>query len=320
VGGATWTIERMSRRNSARPLLLDWSVPIVFAAAALFSSASYGQAPDPVPADTSPPADIRDRNLYEPSTDGPVSLTRKLATNVVLDQGRIWTSPFRMNRQNARWWLIFSIGTGALIASDHRISQQLPNTGTSVRVGTDLSTAGQFYSVFPFAGSLYLVGLVRHDKKLSETGALGVQALVDSAILVNVLKTAVRRERPLSGDGGGHFEKGGSSFPSGHAIEAWSLAAVVAKQYGNHKWVPVVSYAYATAVSVSRVTSRQHFPSDVLAASAMGFFIGRYVVSNNDLHQGHKRKQAGWLKPSFGPCFSAGGIGAQLRWNLAASE
>jgi membrane-associated phospholipid phosphatase len=216
--------------------------------------------------------DVRDRNLFDPQTDGAVTFIRKFAVNVALDQKAIWISPFRMNKAKARRWAVIGAGTAVLLAFDHRVSQQLPDTGTSERVGNDFSKAGQWYSVYPFAGAAYFLGLGFHDENLSKTGALSLEALTDAAILVNVLKVAAGRERPLSGDGGGHFEKGEASFPSGHLMEAWALASVVAKRYGNHRWVPLVSYAYASAVSLARISSRQHFPSDVLAGRGDGIF------------------------------------------------
>jgi hypothetical protein len=57
---------------------------------------------------------------------------KDIAKNIVVDQKRIWTSPFRITRQTAKWWLIFGAATGALIATDRRTSQQLPNTGRQV--------------------------------------------------------------------------------------------------------------------------------------------------------------------------------------------
>ena len=294
-------------------------LPAVLIGVYILSPQVLGQTPDSN-SGTTVTSDIRDRNLYEPAKDNALRLGKKLAVNVALDQKRIWESPFRMNKRSAPWWLAFGAGTAALIASDHHISEQLPNTGISVTTGNEFSRAGQFYSVYPFAGSLYLLGLKFHDRKLSKTGALGVQALTDSAIVANVLKVAARRERPLNGDGGGHFEKGGSSFPSGHSIEAWTLAAVAAKEYGNHKWVPLVSYAYASAVSLSRVSARQHFPSDVFAGAAMGFFIGRYVATNNEVHENHVRKVSGLLQPSPAPYLAGGGIGLQLKWRLGVPE
>jgi membrane-associated phospholipid phosphatase len=254
--------------------------------------------------------DARDRNVYE-AQDGVDTSVKKLAVNVVLDQKDIWLSPFRMNKQDAWWWLTFGGVTAALIASDHEVSEQLPNRGTAVNAGNNISRAGQYYSVYPFAVGLWFVGYKWHDKKMATTGLLSVQALADAAIVANVLKEVARRDRPLNGDGGGHFEKGGSSFPSGHSIEAWSLATVVAKRYGNHKWVPWVSYAYAIAVSGSRVAGRQHFPSDVVAAGAMGYFIGRHAVNDNHKH-------TGLLAPTITPVMSRSDLGLGLRWDLNA--
>ncbi len=142
---------------------------------------------------------------------------------------------------------------------------------------------GQYYSVYPFAVGLWVLGRETHDEKLARTGALSAESLIDAAIVGNVLKEVARRDRPLQGDGGGHFWKGGTSFPSGHSIEVWSLASVVARRYGNHKWVPWVAYGCAAAVSAGRVAGRQHFPSDVLAGGAMGFFIGWHVAGANRL-------------------------------------
>ena len=39
------------------------------------------------------------------------------------------------------------------------------------------------------------------------------------------------------------------------------------------------AYAFALAISASPVTSRQHFPSDVLVGGTFGYLIGGYVVS-----------------------------------------
>jgi hypothetical protein len=131
-----------------------------------------------------------------------------------------------------------------------------------------------------------------------------------------VLKVVTLRDRPLECDRGGHFWKGGLSFPSGHAAQAWAIATVVASEYGNHKWIPVLAYSYATAVSASRVMARQHFPADAFVGSALGFFIGRYVVRTEETHLQHSRSQHALLfRPSIGP-FLGGGrtVGITLSW------
>src|SRR6266446_4983795 len=45
--------------------------------------------------------------------------------------------------------------------------------------------------------------------------------------------------------------------------------------------VQVAAYAFAVAISVSRVTARQHFPSDVLVGGTLGYLIGGYVVRHH---------------------------------------
>jgi len=50
----------------------------------------------------------------------------------------------------------------------------------------------------------------------------------------------------------------------------------VATRYRNHRWVPWAAYAFATAISFSRVTTLSHFPSDVFLGAALGYTITRY--------------------------------------------
>ena len=55
------------------------------------------------------------------------------------------------------------------------------------------------------------------------------------------------------------------------------MATVVAHEYHDNRAVQVAAYGLATAVSVSRFTGRNHYISDVLVGSALGYGIGRYV-------------------------------------------
>ena len=116
-----------------------------------------------------------------------------------------------------------------------------------------VSYAGSTYGVGGIAATFYLVGRARHDERARETGLLGAEALIDSAIVVTALKEITQRGRPLSGKDRSEFFDGGSSFPSGHSIEAWSLAAVIANEYHDRPWVQVSAYGIAAAVSLSRM-------------------------------------------------------------------
>jgi hypothetical protein len=61
-------------------------------------------------------------------------------------------------------------------------------------------------------------------------------------------------------------------------------------------------------VSVSRVLAREHFPSDVLVGSTLGYLIGGYVV--------HKRGEVSKAF-SFSMVDTPNGHGMQLSYNFA---
>jgi membrane-associated phospholipid phosphatase len=134
----------------------------------------------------------------------------------------------------------------------------------------------------PISAGFYFLGTGEHEERLRETGLIGFEALLDATIVGEAVKIAADRARPLEGNGKGRFEdspngRWSSGFPSGHAISSWAMASVVAHQYPHPLIIPILAYGLATTVVVSRVGARQHFPGDVVAGSAMGWFIGDYV-------------------------------------------
>jgi hypothetical protein len=90
------------------------------------------------------------------------------------------------------------------------------------------------------------------------------------------LNYSLGRERPFSDNYNGNFWKGGDGFPSEHAAAAWSIAGVVAHEYPGIL-TEFIAYGMASAVSASRLTSKQHFPTDVLVGSAIGWLSGQIV-------------------------------------------
>jgi membrane-associated phospholipid phosphatase len=61
-------------------------------------------------------------------------------------------------------------------------------------------------------------------------------------------------------------------------MAAFSVATVVARRYGNHRWVPYVAYGLASVVGFSRLTLDVHFLSDVAMGGALGYSISRFSV------------------------------------------
>jgi membrane-associated phospholipid phosphatase len=263
--------------------------------------ADRDENPTPAPSSSSAAAqDSRDRVYYPGDTERPKPLMRKLVVNILLDQKEIWTSPFHMHASDAPWWIGFGGATAALVATDHRTSKLLENSKGQVSWGNNISKIGATYTLIPLVAGFYGFGVFTDDPKAREVGVLGAEAMVDSLIVVSVLKPIAGRNRPNTVDDKGAFFDRGASFPSGHAIEVWSLASVISYEYGHTKIVPIVACALAGVVSAARFTAQQHFASDIVAGGAMGWFIGRYVWKT---HQDHAIHPHEGLKAHFMPQF-----------------
>src|SRR5262249_31882423 len=151
-----------------------------------------------------------------------------------------------------------------------------------LRISHDISDIGSLYVTGGIAAGFYVTGRISHNERARETGLLAGEALIDTGIVASALKLVSQRQRPPKDNSSGEFWDGGSSFPSGHAITSWALAEVIAEEYGqNRPLVRVGAYGFAAAISISRYTGRNHFLSDVLVGSTMGFLIGRYVYKQH---------------------------------------
>jgi membrane-associated phospholipid phosphatase len=53
---------------------------------------------------------------------------------------------------------------------------------------------------------------------------------------------------------------------------------VIARRYGNHRWVPYAAYGAAALVGFSRLTLSAHFLSDVFLGGALGYSISHFAV------------------------------------------
>jgi len=142
--------------------------------------------------------------------------------------------------------------------------------------------------VIALPASLMAAGYIRHDQREISTALMAAEAYGDSAIVDLALKAVTRRQRPSDIPPGQPFTNTffnggkspfkGSSFPSGHAAAAFSVATVVADRYSRKRWVSILAYGMATAISVSRVTENAHFTSDVFLGAAIGYTTAKYTV------------------------------------------
>lgn len=284
--------------------------------------------PSPAP-EVKPAPEARPEAGPTPQAAPTPTLERRFFRNVLHDQGAIWTSPFHMGHGDAKWLAPLGVSAAVFFATDRRTAGEMAEGGansTRLRISRDISQAGNLYATGGAAAVFYLFGRERHDARARETGLLAAEALVDSSLVVEALKAVSQRQRPPADHASGEFFDGGSSFPSGHAISAWSFASVVAEEYGRNR--PLLRfgvYGLAAAVSLSRFTGRKHFLSDTLVGSALGYGIGHYVYRKHhdpslDADDGSQKKTSAARRklPLVAPIFSRAerAYGLGLAWDF----
>ncbi|HEU5234295.1 MAG TPA: capsule assembly Wzi family protein [Terriglobales bacterium] len=215
-------------------------------------------------------------NTYEPgrtpTTEG------NFVRNLAFDQVHIWESPFKLRDTDSTWILPFGVVTGGLIATDRDVSKQLVKPA-HIDTSKQISNLG-LYSFIGAGAGFYGLGLITNDDHKRETGLLAGEAFINATLVGTALKGIVGRERPFESDHFGHIGRGGSSFPSEHALGSWAIASVIAHEYPN-PFIQIASYGLASAVSVTRLTAGQHFPSDVFVGATFGYLIGRKMYRDH---------------------------------------
>jgi hypothetical protein len=227
------------------------------------------------------PSDAQSQAPAPPPPQTRSSLLSRLFKRLLDDEKTIWTSPSRVKREQIKWIVPFAAITAVMISTDNRAVVKLGSSQDLSEDSRDLSSLGSGFVTFGAAGSIYVVGKLTHNERATETGVLGIEALIHSSIVANVLKLATERERPNTPHGNGSFWDGGKSFPSGHATVIWALSTVVAEEYSNKPLIRFGAYAVAAAVAAARFTGQNHFPSDVVVGSTLGYLIGRYIVKRH---------------------------------------
>jgi membrane-associated phospholipid phosphatase len=235
------------------------------------------------------------------------SLTKKrewILTSVLENQGKLWTSPFRIDKKDLLFWIPAITVSAITVCYDQQIYASFKRYQNNHSWVSDISPVitygGSDIFVLSASGLIYLSGVFSGKEKAKQTGLLALQAWVNAGIIVKVGKLIFGRQRPSFEAGkdswhgfpsslnmfdGGPYSKY-DAFPSGHTIVAWAFATVIAEQYKDIKIIPILSYSLATGVGLSRVTEDTHWLSDVIMGAALGYSIGKFVA--------HEKKDTRW--------------------------
>jgi membrane-associated phospholipid phosphatase len=138
---------------------------------------------------------------------------------------------------------------------------------------------------FGAAGGIYLYGLAFCNSDVRLLGLRLGEACGYAGIITTILKYAIGRSRPYVNAGNLNFKPfryndDNWSLPSGHATEAFAFSTVMANELDNFFW-KFGWYTASTLVCAARVYHNQHWFSDVVLGSAIGYFTGDFVCSRN---------------------------------------
>jgi membrane-associated phospholipid phosphatase len=228
-----------------------------------------------------------DGEELQPGDDPQNRLGSSFLEHLASDQKQFWTSPTRFHSKDLKWILPAAGVTTAFLASDRWWSKQVPIS--HMAMSKKISDYGT-YSFVGLAGGSFLLGQIKGDDHLSEAGLLAGEAAMNSSAVAYSFRELTQRQRPYMGIGNGDFLAEGSSFPSEHSAIAWSVASVWAHEYPG--WLSqVAAYSLASAVTITRVTAKQHFPSDAIIGSALGWYFGRQAYRT---HHDPELGGSGW--------------------------
>ena len=239
-----------------------------------------------------PPCDPNAPTGTRQTESRPVSW-KLVLPNILQDQKPIWTFPAKAVKGN-HWKPTLAIAgvTAGLVALDTIDAPYFRRTNAFNQFNKTFSGTNMGVGTAMVPLSFYAMSLVRKNTYGQHTSLLAGEAVADAEILTAVMKHFDRRLRPSDIPPYGDFDDtwfrahetlsgGGASFPSGHTIAAFGVAAVFADRYRNHRWAPWVAYGLAGLVGFSRITLSAHFPSDVFAGATFGYLISHYIVLRN---------------------------------------
>ena len=232
------------------------------------------------------------------STDPAVhdGLVKRSIKRIGADQKRLYLAPFEAH--NIKWDLITLVGTGALLAADRHIENNVSHANFSTyQAISDFALGG-------LAGSLagvYIYGFKTEHRHARETGEIELETLINTFLIYTPMQLIFARQRPDEGNNHGNFFKHHSvntSFPGGHALFTWAMASVLADEYPK-PWARVLSYGAAFTVTFTRFMARDHWSSDMFIGTALGLAIAEntfHARCNPEFESQCKHHQR-WWKP-----------------------
>lgn len=214
--------------------------------------------------------------------------SKNAVRHFVSDAARVYSSPIRINKKSALLLGgIIAVG-GVMYIYDQEIydafqrSKNDPLYKPIRKLGENFEPLG-----YMGASNKYLMGglavsyLIKWDKGVRLCSDVLESHFIAGGVK-NIANKVVGRYRPHEGKGPRYFTlNGGTSFPSGHASNIIQMASIFS--YHVDFWpFTVAAYTVAGTVSLERITSDGHWPSDVYFAVVYGYFVSKEILRLNE--------------------------------------
>jgi hypothetical protein len=129
-------------------------------------------------------------------------------------------------------------------------------------------------------------GLATGNDKATRIGLEIFEAYFFANNINSIMKRTFGRARPGEEKGSYYFTPFGdrpnpqNALPSGHATLSFALSSVLAA-HTDQVWLKALIFTPAVITGVSRIYHNSHWLSDVFLGSAIGYFVGNFVVSRH---------------------------------------
>ena len=208
----------------------------------------------------------------------PHGFVRRMFRRGLDDQKELYSAPFKPS--NIKWDVLVLGGTAALLATDKRIEEHLPDGHFQVYQNSSNIALGGLAASLAALGTY---GLKTDHPRAKETGELELETLTNTFLVYAPMQFIAGRQRPGEGNGNGDFWRHhalNTSFPGGHAMFTWGMATVLAREYPS-PWVRTLAYGTALTVTASRFLARDHWSSDMFVGSVLGLAIGTHIFHSH---------------------------------------
>lgn len=201
-------------------------------------------------------------------------------------------SPFHWNKWEWTGAALFTGATYFIVKHDLRIYnyfQEQKTDKTEQFSKNFLEPWGSGVYSMSLMALFYFHGCIWDNSRSKKTALNGIKAYLITGIAVTIPKMLFNRMRPYQGlepdpnQWKGPFaETFYKSFPSGHTTSVFAIATIVASEYKNTIWVPVLSYSIATLSGLSRINDTKHWFSDVLGGAVFGWSMAKLIHNANN--------------------------------------